>query len=109
MTVIPAKHQFTIWKGSTFYERITLYVDAGRTTFRDLTDTTAVLKVKPRGSAPFTVSGDVTPQSGLVEFNIPASDTEEFTWKGASYELNLTKNQVTDTLLYGNIKVLDAA
>lgn len=109
MTVIPAKHQFSIWKGSTFYERITLYSDAERTTLRDLNGATAVLKIKPRGDDPFTVSGVVTPLSGLVEFTISASSTEALTWKGASYELNITKNGVTDTLLYGNIKVLDAA
>lgn len=35
MTVIPAKHTFTIWQGATFFEVLTLYETMDKTTPRD--------------------------------------------------------------------------
>lgn len=110
MTVIPDKHQFTIWKGGTFQERLTLYSDTARTTPRNLTGYTAKLKIKPKNSSVVELTGVITAASGMIDFTMSASTTEALTWKGAPYELSITSSGgVTDVLLHGTIKVLDAA
>lgn len=109
MTVIPDKYQFTIWKGGTFHERLTLYTDSSRTTPRNLTGYTANLKIKPKNSSVVNISGVITAASGIIDFTMSASTTEALTWKGAPYELSITSGSVTDVLLHGTIKVLDSA
>jgi hypothetical protein len=106
VTVIPDKHPFTIWKGSTFYERLTLYTDASRTSYRDLSGHTAKITIQPKDESAIDVDGVITPEDGLIEFTITDEDTALLTWKGANYEMSITHSGITDTLLFGTIKVL---
>lgn len=109
MTVIPSKHTFTIWKGGTFYERIVLFSDSARTTPRNLSGFTSKLRIKPKDSSAIEINGVVTAASGLIEFTYSAASTSSLTWKGATYEMSLTSGGNTDILLFGTVKVLDAA
>ena len=109
MTVIPDKHSFSIWKGSTFYERITLYANSSRTSYRDLSGYTAKITIQPKSLSPVVVTGVVTTATGLIEFTIPKATTAALTWKGANYEMSITSSAgVTDTLLFGTIKVVSS-
>ena len=48
MTVIPAKHTFTIWQGATFYEALTLYETMDQTQPRNLTGFTATMIIRDK-------------------------------------------------------------
>ena len=117
MTVIPDKHTFTIWQGASFIETLAIYTDAAGVTPKDLTGYTAsmIIRDKPNGTVLITM----TDANGKIAFTDRANgkltlqltpaetDPTAITWKGAVYDLTITKTStgVTDALLYGAIKV----
>lgn len=131
MTVIPAKHTFTIWQGATFYEALTLYQTMDKTQPRDLTGYTATMIIRDKPNSDniyltLATSGSVTSSpgcsitlqpggvTGLIRLQILAANTElgpasenKINWKSAVYDLTLTETSTgkTDALLYGGIKV----
>lgn len=116
MTLIPAKHTFTIWQGSTFYEVLTLYLTSDRTQPRDfysrdtesptlLFSAEMVIRDKPKGD-PLLINGDdailstgneriVFPSEeeniGKIYLIISDDDTATIDWKTGVYDLTITK------------------
>lgn len=71
MTVIPDRYNFTIWKGGTFYESITVYTDEAGSVPRNLTGSSIRMKItrQPKGDTLLDLStsnGKITtdPTSG---------------------------------------------
>ena len=136
MTLIPAKHTFTIWQASTFFEVLTLYESSDSSLPKNFypsglttPDYSAemVIRDKPHSAnAYWTLSSDpalndnpdyagiVFPSGeanmGQIHLIINDVDTPGFNWKSGAYDLTITHtesgNSITDTLLYGGIKVL---
>jgi len=126
MTVIPDKHTFTIWKGATFFEVLTLYETIDRTQPRNLTGYTAemIIRQKPNDDTNIylTLATGNNPNpsddgcsielpvdsssTGQIKLKIEANFTKIINWKTAVYDLTITDaSGVTDALLYGGIKV----
>jgi len=114
MTVIPDKYNFTIWQGASFYEQLFLYSDSGVSTARDITGYTAemVIRDKPKGSVYMTLSTSnggivISGPTGSLQLKISATATDALAWKVGAYDLTIkSPSDVTDALLYGNIKVI---
>ena len=124
MTIIPDKHTFTIWQGSTFFEVLTLYETLDQSQPRDLSNYTAemVIRDKPNSSNIYlTLATDENSSKtngcsitlpigssnlGQIQLQITPQVTKNITWKSAVYDLTITSSDgVTDALLYGGIKV----
>lgn len=123
MTVIPDKHTFTIWQGTSFTETLAVYSDAAGTTPKNLRGYTAemIIRNKPNGTPVSNpASGSVTTYvdgaNGKVTLSLTPQQTAAITWKTAVYDLTITKSSnpsgadsasigTTDALLYGGIKV----
>jgi hypothetical protein len=126
MTVIPEKHTFTIWKGATFFELLTLYETMDRTQPRDLTGYSAEMIIRKapndetnkyltlatlNNADPATNGCTINLPSGesyqgQIQLKIIPSVTRAISWKSAVYDLTITSpDGVTDALLYGGIKV----
>lgn len=107
MTVIPDKHTFTIWQGASFDETLVVYTDVAGTQVKDLTDYTAemIIRDKPRGTELISVTYDIDGENGKINLSLTPEQTAAITWKGAVYDLTITKDGVTDAILYGAIKV----
>jgi hypothetical protein len=128
MTLIPAKHTFTIWSGATFFEVLTLYETNDNTTPRDFCSTSGstrtvvytaemIIREKPQGSPLFTLSSAngriIFPTEieniGQIRLLISDTDTAGLDWNSGVYDLTITKTNetphITEALLYGGIKV----
>jgi hypothetical protein len=116
MTVIPDKHTFTIWQGTSFYETLVLYNDAAGTQVKNLTGYTAemIVREKPNGEqyigpdADFEMTYVIDGANGKITLKLSPEQTAGITWKGAVYDLTITSpspNPVTDAILYGAVKV----
>lgn len=110
MTVIPDKFSFTLWRGTTFRETMTLYASDGVTP-RDLTGYTASMSIEDpsngcallfllsTGNSRIVLGGI----AGTIELFISAADTD-FVWDQGVYELTITgpgPTDDTDALLFG--------
>lgn len=124
MTVIPDKHTFTIWQGTSFYETLVLYKDAAGTEVKNLLGYTAemIVREKPNGEqyigpdADFEMTYVIDGANGKITLKLDPEDTASITWKGAVYDLTITKASnptgaddvalgTTDAILYGAVKV----
>jgi hypothetical protein len=130
MTVIPAKHTFTIWQGATFREILTLYETMDKTQPRNLANHTAemIIRKKPNDDSLSNIlltlasSGNLRPSSNGCNISLPTTTEQmgqiiltidanyttldHITWKTAVYDLTIRDaNQNVDALLYGAIKV----
>jgi hypothetical protein len=112
MTLLPDRHNFTVWRGGTFRTRLTLYTDAGITP-RDLTgytarlvcenpDTDEILLNLTTGNGGIEIDGLL----GTIDLYISDEATQAITWNVGQYELKITSpSGDTDPLLYGSIVV----
>jgi hypothetical protein len=128
MTIIPDKHTFTIWKGASFYEVLTLFETMDKTQPRDLTNYSAelIIRKKPNDDTPSNIYltlatlNNPTPSDNGCSIDLPTGSnnlgriilkidpdvTKNISWKSAVYDLTITDSQNrTDALLYGGIKV----
>ena len=113
MTLIPNKHNFTIWQGATFSEILTLYSTTDTIAPRNLTGYTAemVIRDKPQGTGLLTLNTSnsrivLGGTAGTITLTISATDTAAITWKAGVYDLTITSSTGnTDALLYGGIKI----
>lgn len=118
MTVIPDKHTFTIWQGTSFTETLAVYSDAAGTTPKNLRGYTAemIIRDKPKGTQLISVTTSVDGPNGKITLSLTPIQTAAITWKGAVYDLTITKSSnpsgadnaaigTTDALLYGSVKV----
>jgi hypothetical protein len=128
MTIIPDKHTFTIWKGASFYEVLTLYETMDKSQPRNLADYNAemIIRKKPNDDSPENIyltlatPDNPTPadngcsielptgegDDGRIILRIDPSVTQGISWKSAVYDLTITDSyNRTDALLYGGIKV----
>ena len=114
MTLIPDKYNFSIWRGATFYETLTIY---NGSTVRDLTNSSVTMTItkQPKGDilyGPLTSNPTngitLDASKGIIYVSIEASATSNFLWKSGYYELSITDNlnNVVDVILHGNIEVL---
>lgn len=136
MTLIPAKHTFTIWQASTFFEVLTLYETSDTSLPKNFypngnetPDYSAemIIRNKPQSATLYwslnsdpahngntDYAGIVFPSGesnlGKIQLIINDADTADFDWKAGVYDLTITHMEsgtsITDTLLYGGIKVL---
>ena len=131
MTLIPAKHNFTIWQGSTFYEVLTLYQSNDTSDPRDLTGYTMTMTINPKNTSLTNYSqiilstnlsqtsvgcsitlANQTLYPGKMNVKILATSTDTtangglIDWKAAPYSLTMSQSGSVDTLLRGNIKVV---
>lgn len=113
MSLEPAKHNFVIWRGASFYTKITYYSDATETTPTDLTGYSAslVIRDKPGGTELLTLSTQsggiiLGTIDGAINLTMPADQTAALTWTSGVYTLMVTSpSPVTDVLLYGGFAV----
>jgi hypothetical protein len=116
VSVLPAKRNFTIWRGGTWRESLTLY--DGTTNAdppRDLTGYDASMRVEGSdGTDLFTLTTTPSPSgsitlggtAGTVTLLIDAATTAALTWTAARYELFLI-DPVSEVqpLLWGGLTV----
>lgn len=112
MSLVPARYNLTVYQGATFYQRITFSVDGA---IQDVTgyDVSLEVKTRPDGTELITLDTDthggvsLGGTAGTIDFFIPASTTETFTWTTGFYELFVTDlSPRTDVLLFGGFKVI---
>jgi hypothetical protein len=109
MTLIPAKHTFTIWSGATFFEVLTLYSTNDQTKPRDFYSSTSItgITVSPNGTSNAILSvasGDINAKLSTGTYyisspNIPAANNVYFTISssiptGSSYTATLYQNGI---------------
>jgi hypothetical protein len=114
MTVIPDRYNFTIWKGGTFYESITVYTDEAGSVPRNLTGSSIRMKItrQPKGDTLLDLStsnGKITtdPTNGKIFINLTAEETAALKWKQGYYELSITDNPNVDVILHGYVDAKD--
>jgi hypothetical protein len=114
MSLLPAKNQFTVWKGGTWRKILTLYTgDDTSSPKRDLTDYTGRMQVIDFDTSAelidmTTANGGVTlgGTDGTIELYISDEDTEAATWEAGKYQLTITSAAGdTDPILYGTITI----
>ena len=102
MSVLPARRNLTIWRGSTFAKRYTYLESIGPEVPKDLTGWTGTFYVYTNEDT-FTYPAPVDEEAGTVDIFLEAEDTYT-TWRGARYELKITDGELVETLLYGTIR-----
>lgn len=108
MSLTPAKHNFTIWQGTTFRYRFTWHTAGPESPGYNLTGYTALLEIrnKPGGTVLLTLTtadNSITVDAdGIITLFISATDTANLTWKTGVYDLILTApGSDTSALLFG--------
>jgi hypothetical protein len=107
MALLPARHNFKGWKGSTFQVNLKYYDDEGVTP-KNLTGYEAsfvITKSDHTVLATLESPADIVlNSSGDIQILISDEATAAFTFTNANYMLALTSPAgVKDTLLYGSI------
>lgn len=109
MTTIPAKNDFTIYKGATFQE-VFVYKDSAGAVI-DLTGYTAKMQIRPMTSSDeviadlTTENGGITLTSeGLITILISADDTAAITQDVGEYDFLLI-NTTKDFILKGSVTI----
>lgn len=115
MSLDPARHNFTIYKGATFRKRVTLLTGGTGSSARDLTNYSASLVIRKSPSDP-TIYLTLTESSGLtlggvagtIDIVISAATTGALTWQSGTYHLYITAPSAgdTDAILWGAFKVV---
>jgi hypothetical protein len=86
-----------------------IYIDAAGTQVKNLTGYTAemIVRDKPNGEEYLTMTYEIDGPNGKLILSLTPEETAAITWKGAVYDLTITKTStgVTDAILYGAIKV----
>lgn len=111
MSLVPARQNFTIYQGATFFKRI-FYKLEGE--LQDLTGYSAelIIKDKPQKNVLLTLSTseggiELGGAAGTIDIEITDDETKLLTWKTGVYELFLTDTASrTDVLLFGGFKVV---
>src|SRR4051812_20246176 len=111
MTLIPAKENFTIWKGTTFRVQLFFWEDEGLTDPQDLTGYTSELVIRDHkdGLALLTLTtadNSILVGNGVLTLFISATNTSAITWKHGVYDLTITSPAGdTDAILYGSFVI----
>jgi hypothetical protein len=133
MTLIPAKHTFKIWQGSTFFEVFTRYDTDGTGQPFDFCSVVngtrvahytaeMVIRNKRNGTPLLTLKASYPPAVGdgiifLTDLNevgqiallLENTTTAGITWKSGVYDLTVTDvsltPNVTSALLYGSVQI----
>lgn len=110
MSLVPARYNFTIYQGATFYKKITFEVEGS---IQDLSeyDAELVIKDEPGGSELLTLAvGEGITLGGVlgtIDLKIEPLVTKNLTWSAATYELLLTDPiGRIDVLMRGGFKVV---
>lgn len=111
MSLTPAKHRLTLWKGATFAKQIE-YMSIDPDLPEDLTNYAAELTIRDRnGTALLTLDIDnggvsLGGQQGTISLFVTDEETAAITWRNGAYSLRLTDpGGNTDILLYGPVRV----
>ncbi len=116
MSVLPARQNFTIWRGGTWRKQLTLHTGATvDTPKRDLTGFTALFRVEDLdGILLFSLTVEESENgiiylggtAGTITVVIPDEVTDALTWEAARYELRITASGGdTDPILWGALTV----
>lgn len=111
MSLVPARHNLTAYRGATFYTRITLEVE---NKLQDLTGYRAKLVVKEDSCGlPFlTLDSEIEGielggETGTIDIEIEDSVTQNLAWSSGIYELIIIDGSGrTDILSRGGFKII---
>lgn len=110
MSLVPARYNFIIYQGATFYSRIYYSIDGN---IKDVTgfDAKLVVKDEPEGTTLLILTVgdgiDLGGTLGTIDLLISATDTSNLTWSEGFYELFVTDlTPHTDVLTRGGFKVI---
>lgn len=109
MAIKPARHNFSVVKGTTFHPTITLYTDEGAASPKPLVDYTASFRIYDQATSATLVTlttenGGISldDTNGEVEFFISDETTDTFTWTHALYHFFLIDPEGnSDPILFG--------
>lgn len=116
MSLVPAKYNFTIYPGATFYKRVFYELEGALV---DLTNHKVTLWIKDqiKGTTLIKVDSAKNPEAvklggvnGTIDLTLTDKETEELTWTEGVYELLVTDEGLvperTDLILRGGFKVV---
>ena len=108
-------YDIKIEQGSTYLQTVNIVdmLPNGTEVVRDLTDYTVRCQFRPNYTSAtvlydMSVTGAISissPQEGIIEINIPSSDTQEFKFTTAKYDIEIDLNGVVTRIIEGNVKV----
>ena len=108
MSLVPARHNFKIYEGATFYKRITYKVSGAVVDLTEYKEAWLIVKDEQKGTIllelPTLSMGGV---GGTIDILIPASTTSSLLWEQGVYEL-FVKDPLerVDVILHGSFKVV---
>jgi hypothetical protein len=110
MSVLPAKHNFRAWKGTTWTASVTYYSDEGTTAVNLTGFTVQMIFRLPNTPTPvltLSTPGDiVVNSSGVITVKMTDEVNAGLTWNAANYELKVTNTAGdTDVILYGTFQI----
>lgn len=114
MSLIPARYNFKVYQGATFYKRVLFKVEEK---IEDLTEYSVklVIKDEPEGITLLTLTSETEAiklggLTGTIDITITDTETTALQWEEAYYELFVSDESVsprrTDVLLRGGFKVV---
>jgi hypothetical protein len=110
MSLEPAKQTFKVWRGTTFRQAFELWQDDAQTDPYDLDGYSATLTIREKLAGTIYHEAEADIEDNLITIVISHTDTAEFEWSQAVYELTLTlPNGDVDILFYGIFQVKDHA
>jgi hypothetical protein len=106
----PERHNFSVWRGTTFRVPISLWQDALHTEEYDISGWTGEMLILANRGGATVGTVDVTVEDpNLIELFADEDDTEEWDFGQGVYELKLNSGTDTFILFYGNVTVKDHA
>src|SRR3954468_14145242 len=111
MSLLPAKHTFTAWRGATFSKTLT-YRDGDHSSApKDLTGYTGSFIIRDTSGVTLltlnTTNGGVVlgGSAGTIFITIDEAVTATLPWTSGVHELRLTGDGDTEALLYGKFVI----
>jgi hypothetical protein len=112
MSLVPARYNFTIYQGATFYKRVYFEVE---NKLQDISGYEAKLIIKSEPTKTLLLELTSAPGGGItlggilgtIDLEISAAKTSELKWESSVYELFITDLiPRTDVLMRGGFKVI---
>lgn len=110
MSLNPERHNFKVWRGTTFRRILEVWNDEAETSPYDFSGYTGTMTIREKLAGSVVGTVGVNFSGNQIELVASAATTGTWAWKQGVYELQITApDGDVDVLLFGTVTIQDVS